>query len=135
MLDVRESLTQQDKIALHVISYTEDRPQWRPISPIYFRAALGWLARGWLAGPNRLGSGPTGGVSPRIALGPPATVDLLFQTNDVLLFETTPEVTPYLPPFLETPPVTFLVPLQKFFCYVISAIPAAIACDVYAYYS
>jgi len=123
MLDVRESLTQQDKIALHVISYTEDRPQWRPISPIYFRAALGWLARGWLAGPNRLGSGPTGGVSPLMALGPPATIDLLFQTNDALF------------PEMQTTPLLKIYPLQKFFCYVISAIPAAIACDVYAYYS
>jgi hypothetical protein len=55
-----------------------------------------WFAvrsdRGWLAGPNRLGSGPTGGVSPLMALGPPATVDLLFQTNDALFpeMQTTP---------------------------------------------
>jgi len=79
--------------------------------------------RGWLAGPNRLGSGPTGGVSPLMALGPPATIDLLFQTNDALF------------PEMQTTPLLKIYPLQKFFCYVISAIPAAIACDVYAYYS
>jgi len=62
-----------------------------------------WFAvrsdRGWLAGPNRLGSGPTGGVSPLMALGPPATVDLLFQKNDALFpeIQTTPslEKAPY----------------------------------------
>jgi len=50
--------------------------------------------RGWLVEPIRLGNGPTGGVSPLMALGPPATVDLLFQTNDALFpeMQTTPSL-------------------------------------------
>jgi hypothetical protein len=53
MLDVRESLTQQDKSALHVFSYTDIRPQWRAISPIYFRSGSRYdLIEGGAVKPN-----------------------------------------------------------------------------------
>jgi hypothetical protein len=55
---------------------------------------------------------------PLYDIGSTPRADVLFQKNEDLLFENTP-----LPKN---------IPLQKIFYYVISAIPAAIACD-YAY--